>query len=208
MVPEIDYDYIIVNMKKELDNFIFVDVVDETFFDKNALEKIENINKDLNRVIFIDYILYKSDLLKSFENEESIEKQFDFDFNRSSFYINNSKINTIDKEYLKNTLQENYMDLLLFCNQSLYGMPCNYIQNSIINQNLFVGNFNNNENKDYNLNFKIDINNNKISILSSKKLKIIQVFKNDLTVMLNVNIKIEIDIKNKSNILIELESSL
>ena len=87
-------------------------------------------------------------------------------------------------------------------------MPCNYIQNSIINQNLFVGNFNNNENKDYNLNFKIDISNNKISILSSKKLKIIQVFKNDLTVMLNVNIKIEIDIKNKSNILIELESSL
>ena len=67
MIPEIDCEYIIVNMKKELDNFIFVDVVDETFFDKNALEKIENINKDLNRVIFIDYVLYKSDLLKSFD---------------------------------------------------------------------------------------------------------------------------------------------
>ena len=208
MVSEIDCDYIIVNMKKELDNFIFVDVVDKTFFDKDALEKIENINKDLNRVIFIDYVLYKSDLLKTFENQESIEKQFDFDFGRSNFYLNNSKITNIDKNFLKNELKENYLDLILFCNQSLYGMPCNYIQNSIINQNLFIGNFNNNQNKDYNLNFRIDINDNKISILSSKKLKIIQVFKNDLSVMLNIDIKIEIDVKNKTNILIELESSL
>ena len=71
-VPD-DRDYIIVNMKKELDNFIFVDVIDETFFNNNSLEKIENINKDLNRVMFIDYTLYKNDLTKSFQNADDIK---------------------------------------------------------------------------------------------------------------------------------------
>ena len=85
-------------------------------------------------------------------------------------------------------------------------MPCNYIQNSIIKQNLFIGNYNNNEDKGYNLIYKIDTT--KKILTSSKKLKIIQVFKNDLSVILNVNIKLEIDLLSKKNIIIELESSI
>ena len=75
-------------------------------------------------------------------------------------------------------------------------------------QELFIGNFNNNDDIGYNLNFKIINNDNKMMLMSSKKLKIIQVFKNNLNVILNINIKIEVDLKNKSDILIEFESSI
>ncbi len=90
----------------------------------------------------------------------------------------------------------------------MYGFPCQYIQDSIKKQELFIGNFNNNDDIGYNLNFKFINKDNKMMFMSSKKLKIIQVFKNNLSVILNINIKLEVDLKNKSDILIEFESSI
>lgn len=203
-----EYDYVIVNIKKELDNFIFVDIIDKSYFNNESLQKIENINNDLNRILSIDYNLIKNDLLKIFKNEDNILKQFDCDINRCNFYINDTIIKNPSKEDLKLLLKNNYLDFFLFCNQSLYGFPCQYIQDSIKKQDLFIGNFNNNDDKGYNLNFKIYNKDNKELFTSSKKLKIIQNFKNNLNVILDVNIKIEIDLKNKSNIFIEFESSI
>ena len=208
LIDNEDYDYIIVDIKKELDNFIFVDIIDETYFNNKSLQKIENINNDLNRILSIDYNLFKNDLLKIFKNEDNILKQFDCDINRCSFYINDKIVKKHNKEELKVLLKNNYLDFFLFCNQSLYGFPCQYIQDSIKKQELFIGNFNNNDDIGYNLNFKIINNDNKMMLMSSKKLKIIQVFKNNLNVILNINIKIEVDLKNKSDILIEFESSI
>lgn len=207
-MDNVDYDYMIVNIKKELDNFVFVDVVDKKFFDKFSLKKIENINKDLNRIFCVNYNYYKNDILKGFNSNEEITKQFNGDINRCRFSINNKIINNVDINELKELIKENYNEFILFCNQALYGLPCQYIQNSIINQNLFIGNYNNNENNEYNLQYNLDSTNNNLLLTSSKKLKIIQVFKNDLTVILNVIIKIHIDLKKKDNILIEFESSI
>ena len=83
---ETDYDYIIINVKKEIQNFTFVDIINNDFFNGDSMQKIDDINKELNRIFCVDYNEYKNDLLKSFTSPEEIKKQFNKDIPRCNFF--------------------------------------------------------------------------------------------------------------------------
>lgn len=179
---------------------------------KNDFVIIDNSNTTLNiknRNIFIQVIkfnkyIYK--ILKSFkDSSENIIHQFEIDYIRSIFKINNNTEKNISlfKDYFEFRYLENpneYYNLLALCTQASFGTPIILLSNCIKNNNIYVGEL---KYKKKPLIFNIITNDNEIVIKIKKTLRLFYINKNseDITIKI-INIEVYIPFTSKKDVII------
>ena len=179
-------------------DYIIVDT--EELYQYNP-ENIENI-------ILLDFNKYLENIVLSFRNDDDIWNQFKMDIVRSKFYINHCPINDpyIIREFLQNQLSSSLnKELMMISNQVLMGTPYELIANTILPYNWYIGELGLNSKIDKQMSINLNISSNEITIRGEKKMRIFKINNEcmDETLYL-VDICLEIDILNKSKILIKI----
>ena len=193
----------------ETNNFIIIN--NETNIISNNIEN--------EYIVLLNYNKYIEQIYNSYKNNNNnIYNQFNKDFPRANYNINNINENKkclfIDYfEFFIYQYNYNYFEFLMLCTQAVMGSPLEILYNIIYNttnindttNEYYIGEIKTtkNKNKHKKLVFNIINNNNNLFIIIKKKLRIFYINKygKDIT-LYNVNIKLNIPYSTKEKIII------
>lgn len=179
-------------------DYILIDT--EDLYQYNP-ENIENI-------ILLDFNKYLENIVLSYRNDDDSWNQFKMDIVRSKFYINHCPINDpyIIRDFLNSHLSASLnKEIFMISNQVLMGTPYELIANTILPYNWYIGELGLNSKIDKQMIINLSISSNEITIRGEKKMRIFKINNEymDETLYL-VDICLEIDILNKSKILVKI----
>ena len=183
---------------------------------KNNLKEIYNIEifKNINTLtensffLYIDYNYFIEFIQKSFNEKNTIEKQFIKDYPRCSIKINDHIEKNIKNvlSYLDFKFNENFKNIILMLStQAVMALVFEIITMNIYKNNYFLAEPNNKNDKQFKLNLDLDANNIHFNIF--KELRIFNLLDNgEIKNIIKVFITINIDINKPISTKIELIS--
>jgi len=183
-------------------------IIEEEYIliDNEELYQYNPENKE--NIILLDFNKYLENIVLSYRNEYDIWNQFKMDIVRSKFYINHCPINnpyTI-RDFLHSQLSSSLnREITMIANQVLMGAPYELIANTIMPYNWYIGELGLNSKIDKHMTIHLNISSNEITIRGEKTMRIFKI-NNEYTdeTLYLVDICIEIDLLNKSKILIKI----
>ena len=173
--------------------------------DTDELYQYNPENKE--NIILLDFNKYLENIVLSYRNEYDIWNQFKMDIVRSKFYINHCPINNPStiRDFLHSQLSSSLnREITMIANQVLMGAPYELIANTIMPYNWYIGELGLNSKIDKQMTIHLNISSNEITIRGEKTMRIFKI-NNEYTdeTLYLVDICIEIDLLNKSKILIK-----
>lgn len=189
-------------MKSTKNKFIFInDTVDSI----TNITNITNNNSDNEYIILIDYETYINKISSSYKNHSSnIKEQFNKDFMRAKYKINNVNENNIYIfiDYFEFLMVQNnlkYSEFLMLCTQAVMGCPLEILYKTIYNKNIYIGELK----KNTPLIFNIFNKNDHIYFVIKKMLRYFYINNKGIDVTLNlVSINVYIPFSSKEKIII------
>lgn len=180
-------------------NFI---ILDKTSSINDSLTNLLTYsNKNIVRIIPLNYFQYMSDMRESFKTKEIILDQLLKDINRIKLTINGNLAKDIKRvdDYLSSKfLQKKINNILMLCNQSIMAIPCRMIQTSIKQyNNYYLSEIPIIEDYEKDLQINIDITDNEVSILGFKNLRIVKILNGEIKTLYILKIIIEIELNNE-----------
>jgi len=182
-------------------NFIILDKISSINDSLTNLLTYSNSNKNIVRIIPLNYFQYMSDMRESFKTKEIILDQLLKDINRIKLTINGNLVKDIKRvdDYLSSKfLQKKINNILMLCNQSIMAIPCRMIQTSIKQyNNYYLSEIPIIEDYEKDLQINIDITENTVNILGFKNLRIVQIIDGEIKTLYILKIIIEIELNNE-----------
>ena len=180
-------------------NFI---ILDKTSSINDSLTNLLTYsNRNIVRIIPLNYFQYMSDMRESFKTKEIILDQLLKDINRIKLTINGNLAKDIKRvdDYLSSKfLQKKINNILMLCNQSIMAIPCRMIQTSIKQyNNYYLSEIPIIEDYEKDLQINIDITDNEVSIFGFKNLRIVKIINGEIKTLYILKIIIEIELNNE-----------
>jgi hypothetical protein len=184
-------------MKQEKNEFIIIN--------ENKLDNVNENKLDYEKeyIVLLDYKLYSKKIYKSYnENYDNIFVQFNNDYSRCIFKINDNIENNIEIfldyfEFLLHQKNKNIYKFLMLCTQASMGCPLELLYKSINNINIYIGELKKSSNLVFNIKCK-----NIINIEITKTLRLFCVENGIDKTLKIVKIKIYIPFNTKEKIII------
>ena len=182
-------------------NFIILDKISSINDSLTNLLTYNDNNKNIVRIIPLNYFQYMSDMKESFKTKEIILDQLLKDIKRLKLTINGNRVKDIERvlDYLSSKfLSKKVNNILMLCNQSIMAIPCQMIQTSIKQyNNYYLSEIPTMEDYEKDLQINIDITDNNVNILGFKNLRIVQIIDGEIKTLYIFKIIIEIELNNK-----------
>jgi len=182
-------------------NFIILDKISSINDSLTNLLTYSNNNKNIVRIIPLNYFQYMSDMRESFKTKKIILDQLLKDINRIKLTINGNLVKDIKRvyDYLSSKfLPKKINNILMLCNQSIMAIPCRMIQTSIKQyNNYYLSEIPIIEDYEKDLQINIDITDNNVNILGFKNLRIVQIIDSEIKTLYIFKIIIEIELNNE-----------
>lgn len=181
-------------------NFIILDKTSSINDSLRNLLTYNDSNKNIVRIIPLNYFQYMSDMRKTFKTKEIILEQLLKDIKRLKLTINGNRVKELELvvDYVSSKfLPKKVNDILMLCNQSIMAIPCQIIQSSV-NNNYYLSEIPMMKNYEKDLQINIDITDNNVNILGFKNLRIIQIIDGEIKTLYIIKIIIEIGLNNES----------
>jgi hypothetical protein len=182
-------------------NFIILDKISSINDRLTNLLTYSDHNKNIVRIIPLNYFQYMSDMRETFKTKEIILDQLLKDINRIKLTINGNLVKDIKRvdDYLSSKfLQKKINNILMLCNQSIMAIPCRMIQTSIKQyNNYYLSEIPTMEDYEKDLQINIDITENNVNILGFKNLRIVQIIDGEIKTLYILKIIIEIELNNE-----------
>ena len=182
-------------------NFIILDKTSSINDSLTNLLTYSNSNKNIVRIIPLNYFQYMSDMRESFKTKEIILDQLLKDINRIKLTINGNLVKNIERvdDYLSSKfLPKKINNILMLCNQSIMAIPCRMIQTSIKHHdNYYLSEIPIIEDYEKDLQINIDITDNEVSIFGFKNLRIVKIINGEIKTLYILKIIIEIELNNE-----------
>ena len=180
-------------------NFI---ILDKTSSINDSLTNLLTYsNRNIVRIIPLNYFQYMSDMRESFKTKEIILDQLLKDINRIKLTINGNLVKNIERvdDYLSSKfLPKKINNILMLCNQSIMAIPCRMIQTSIKHHdNYYLSEIPIIEDYEKDLQINIDITDNEVSIFGFKNLRIVKIINGEIKTLYILKIIIEIELNNE-----------
>ena len=181
-------------------NFIILDKISSINDNLTNLLTYNDNNKNIVRIIPLNYFQYMSDMRETFKTKEIILDQLLKDINRIKLTINGNLVKDIKRvyDYLSSKfLPKKINNILMLCNQSIMAIPCRMIQTSIKQyNNYYLSEIPIIEDYEKDLQINIDITDNNVNILGFKNLRIVQIIDGEIKTLYILKIIIEIELNN------------
>jgi len=181
-------------------NFIILDKISSINDSLTNLLTYSNNNKNIVRIIPLNYFQYMSDMRESFKTKKIILDQLLKDINRIKLTINGNLVKDVKRvyDYLSSKfLPKKINNILMLCNQSIMAIPCRMIQTSIKQyNNYYLSEIPIIEDYEKDLQINIDITDNNVNILGFKNLRIVQIIDGEIKTLYILKIIIEIELNN------------
>lgn len=181
-------------------NFIILDKTSSINDSLRNLLTYNDSNKNIVRIIPLNYFQYMSDMRETFKTKEIILEQLLKDIKRLKLTINGNRVKELELvvDYVSSKfLPKKVNDILMLCNQSIMAIPCQIIQSSV-NNNYYLSEIPMMKNYEKDLQINIDITDNNVNILGFKNLRIIQIIDGEIKTLYIIKIIIEIGLNNES----------
>jgi len=181
-------------------NFIILDKTSSINDSLRNLLSYNDSNKNIVRIIPLNYFQYMSDMRETFKTKEIILEQLLKDIKRLKLTINGNRVKELELvvDYVSSKfLPKKVNDILMLCNQSIMAIPCQIIQSSV-NNNYYLSEIPMMKNYEKDLQINVDITDNNVNILGFKNLRIIQIIDGEIKTLYMIKIIIEIGLNNES----------
>jgi len=181
-------------------NFIILDKTSSINDSLRNLLSYNDGNKNIVRIIPLNYFQYMSDMRETFKTKEIILEQLLKDIKRLKLTINGNRVKELELvvDYVSSKfLPKKVNDILMLCNQSIMAIPCQIIQSSV-NNNYYLSEIPMMKNYEKDLQINVDITDNNVNILGFKNLRIIQIIDGEIKTLYMIKIIIEIGLNNES----------
>jgi hypothetical protein len=182
-------------------NFIILDKTSSINDSLTNLLTYSNSNRNIVRIIPLNYFQYMSDTRESFKTKDIILDQLLKDIKRIKLTINGNLVKNIERvyDYLSSKfLPKKINNILMLCNQSIMAIPCRMIQTSIKHHdNYYLSEIPIIEDYEKDLQINIDITDNEVSILGFKNLRIVKILNGEIKTLYILKIIIEIELNNE-----------
>lgn len=181
-------------------NFIILDKTSSINDSLRNLLSYNDGNKNIVRIIPLNYFQYMSDMRETFKTKEIILEQLLKDIKRLKLTINGNRVKELELvvDYVSSKfLPKKVNDILMLCNQSIMAIPCQIIQSSV-NNYYYLSEIPMMKNYEKDLQINVDITDNNVNILGFKNLRIIQIIDGEIKTLYMIKIIIEIGLNNES----------
>ena len=161
-------------------------------------------------MVYIDHKYFYNDIKKSYKDNNNVYEQFQMDFNRNRFYLNNNLLE--NKKDFNNNFEYKFenknkiLQIMMLSTQAIMGLPFQILHNSVFKKkNLFVSELSANTEIYKGFCISINIIDDKVVFSSKKYLRIFKLSKihNDQTTYI-IKVKLDYELDDKKDVIMKL----